>query len=163
MVHSCLHSVAATHQSSPQSLTIVRELREELRAAYLRNSADIDAMIDALPNPFQERIYRFRQANKDFRYMCEEQEVFVSRHALIIADRFPDPTSIEAFYNASYANRARIACERNIRTSYIGLHTATHLAYFYKSGELEKLTHVCGVKALWLGCTYYGCLPKNIR
>lgn len=147
------------------------ETREEMKARFEQEAAaakaereakfeasreETDRRIEALPEPFRARLYRFQmQGGRKFRTDFEGYELFACEQAVLIAATVPE-SGLDEFRELPW--EGQLAAVPGLSDGHSGntFGCAVLLArVFLKSPELVQDVH--GAMAPLVGCAEYGC------
>lgn len=136
------------------------EQKRERLAAFEANRDEMDRRFAALPEVFQRRIQKFRNANPDFRVEYENYEMFCCEQAVIYARMFPTVEALSTFYELPWEQQiAKFEGEqRNAFDGHSGntLGFACRLANHYITNP-ENVYREHGALTPMVGCQEYGC------
>lgn len=130
--------------------------RAEREAKFDASREETDLRIEALPEPFRARLYRFQmQGGRKFRTDFESYELFTCEQAVLIAATVP-PADLAAFREMTW--EAQLAAVPGLSEGHSGntFGCAVLLARVFLESP-ERLQDVHGAMAPLVGCAEYGC------
>jgi len=128
---------------------------DKKKAVFKKEKKNMDAVFNALPPVFQQRVERFRQGNPDFRWEFEAYELFCCTEAIKIAEKFKTVAAIDNFRQMPVDAQMKMV---NMSNGHSGntFGCATLLAKLYVS-EPELVVKLHGALTPLVGCEAYGC------
>ena len=108
----------------------VEEYKRKQKEDFEKNRAQLDKDFDSLPQPFQDRITRFRENNPEFRVEGEGYEMFCCTEAVKMAETLKTSEEVEKFSKLDYNEQKKLV---NFDDGHSGntFGCAVKLAYWY--------------------------------
>lgn len=140
-----------------QTATSVREKHERFEA----DRARLDAAYEALPEPFRERIDRFRRTNPDFRWefesyemMCCTDAVRIARYCSASDDERTTADKVLAFADLPWDEQRKAGIDGGHSGNSFGFAVRLALVWVNYPG---RVVHEHGALTPLVGCAAYGC------
>jgi len=143
--------------------------RATRKADYKKNKGRMDRQFDALPAIFRERINKFRQNNRNFRWEFEAYELFCCEQAVLIAEGLGKGKNKKELLKV-FEEFGRLSWDEQVK-KIPGLSTghsgnmfacSVKLAYLYLTYP-EGVIRMHGALAPLVGSSRYGCIPDEDR
>lgn len=132
------------------------ESENKRQAIFEINKNKLDERFNSLPDVFQKRILKYRNANPNFRRDYEEYELFCCEQAILIANHFKSAISIDKWAKATDSKQKNDFPELSDRHSGNTFGCSCLLAKVYLT-KPELVIEQHGALTPLVGCKEYGC------
>lgn len=125
-----------------------------------KNKPKLDERYNKLPNVFQKRLNKFRNANPNFRRDYEPYELFCCEQAIIFATHFKTTEALMRWEKLSWEQQKEELPKLSNDHSGNTFGMSCRLAHWYLS-KPEMVIKEHGALTTLVGCNEYGCPHKE--